>query len=137
MLQSLGLLALLSLTVTVRADCAADNCLRALRATQIPGRLQSAQAFCATYTTATYTGAVGIPTYAVNNCKGDVASRVSSACSCIAPATTTSASVTTTPTGTPTSLQACGKVSSSSAAQAATSTGMHFHLTLRAVDIAE
>ncbi|KAH8802632.1 peptidase s41 family protein [Xylogone sp. PMI_703] len=118
MLPSLSLLALASLTALANAECAADNCLRALRATQIPGRLASAQAFCATYTTATLTGEVGLPTYAVNNCKGgDVAARVSSACSCIAPATTSSAPATTT-TATST-LEACGKVSSSSAVQAA------------------
>ncbi|RFU35040.1 hypothetical protein B7463_g1302, partial [Scytalidium lignicola] len=121
MFSSMSLLALASLTALAKADCAADNCLRALRATQIPGRLQSAQAFCATYTTATSTGEAGLPTYVASNCNGNVASRVSSACSCIALATTTSISVTTT-TATPTTLEACGKISSLSVQAASTPT---------------
>jgi hypothetical protein len=104
----------------VAAECAADNCLRALRATQTPGRLSSAQAFCATFT-ATSVAATAIPTYAANNCKenqnGDLYFRVSSACSCIAPATT---SVPTTTTGAPTA--ACALVSSSWSVQKAAAT---------------
>lgn len=107
-----------------KPKCAADNCLRALRATQIPGRLQSAQAFCATFTT---TSSASIPTFAAEACKkaanGDLNARLSSACACIAP-TTTSATVTasTTKTGSPTytppsSLEPCGEVSTSWAAQ--------------------
>lgn len=105
----------------VAADCAADNCVRAFRATQTPGRLSSAQAFCATFT-ATSVAATAIPTYAANNCKenqnGDLYFRVSSACSCIAPATT---SVPTTTTGSPTA--ACALVSSSWSVQKAAATG--------------
>lgn len=100
----------------VAADCAADNCLRALRATGTPGRLSSAQAFCATFTAATTSVApTAVPTYAVDACKqnqnGDLNFRLSSACACIAPATTT------VPSG-PTAA-ACALVSSSWAAQKA------------------
>lgn len=96
------------------ADCAADNCLRAFRATQTPGRLQTAQAFCATYTaTSTSVAPTAIPTFVSNNCKpnqnGDMNFRISSACSCVAPATTSS--------GTPTGNTACAEVSKSWAAQ--------------------
>ncbi|KAB5576208.1 pyridine nucleotide-disulfide oxidoreductase family protein [Coniochaeta sp. 2T2.1] len=94
------------------ADCAADNCLRAFRATQTPGRLTSAQAFCATFT-ATSVASTAIPTYAVNNCKGDLYSRVSSACSCVAPVTTS----VPTPTA-----SACALVSSSWSVQKAAAT---------------
>lgn len=68
-------------------SCNADNCLRALRASS---RLEEARAFCGTFTTATVTATAGIPTFAAQACTGDVASRVSSACSCIAPSTTSS-----------------------------------------------
>jgi hypothetical protein len=67
--------------------CNADNCLRAFRATSVPGRLEAAQSFCANFTTQTITATAPIPTYAVAGCEGDVASRVSSACSCIATST--------------------------------------------------
>jgi hypothetical protein len=110
--------ALLGAADLVAADCAADNCLRAFRATQTPGRLSTAQAFCATFT-ATSVAATAIPTFVSNNCKenqnGDLYFRVSSACSCIAPATS---SVPTT-TGTPTQNTACAEVSASWAAQRA------------------
>ncbi|KAK2593876.1 hypothetical protein QQS21_008396 [Conoideocrella luteorostrata] len=104
--------------------CNADNCLRALRATQIPGRLESAKAFCATYTIATGTVApTAIPTYASDNCKdnlnGVMSLRISSACSCIAPATKTTTQTvtqTTTPTGTATA-HPCAEISASWAAQ--------------------
>lgn len=100
------------------ADCAADNCLRAFRATQTPGRLQTAQAFCATFT-ATSVAATAIPTWASNNCKenqnGDLNFRLSSACKCVAPATSAPAT-SATPTSNPT---ACAEVSASWAAQRA------------------
>ena len=73
------------------ASCNADNCLRGLRASN---RLTEAQAFCGTFTTAPVTATSAIPTFAVQACTGNVASRVSSACSCIA--TSTSAVPTTT-----------------------------------------
>ena len=105
----------------VAARCAADNCLRALRATQIPGRLESAQAFCSTFTSATV-AATSIPTFAADACKanqnGGMSSRLSSACSCIAPSTTGSATGTATaPTTTTASVAACARASSSWAEQ--------------------
>ncbi|KAH6665485.1 peptidase s41 family protein [Halenospora varia] len=105
---------------SIAADCAADNCLRALRATQTPGQLQAAQSFCATYTTQ-LVQATAIPSFAVDACKqnqnGNLAERLSSACACLPAATTTSAgngTATPTPTG-----GACALVSASSAAQRA------------------
>ncbi|MCJ1283062.1 hypothetical protein MMC26_002389 [Xylographa opegraphella] len=67
-----------------------DNCLRALRATQTPGRLSSAQAFCSSYTNG---AAVATPTYIPATCNP---SRISSACTCIA---TTSAPTPTMGSG--------------------------------------
>ncbi|POR32523.1 Uncharacterized protein TPAR_07296 [Tolypocladium paradoxum] len=108
---------------SVAARCAANNCLRAMRATQIPGRLESARAFCSTFTSATV-AATAIPTFAVDACKpnqnGDMTFRLSSACSCIAPTTTvpttTATGTTTVPTATA-SVAACARASSSWAEQ--------------------
>ena len=78
-----------------RAD-KTDNCLRPMRATQTPGRLAAAQAFCSFYTTNGAT--LPRPTYLPAEC---VASRISSACSCIAtsiPITSTSRSTGTSTT---------------------------------------
>lgn len=104
----------------VAARCAADNCLRAMRATQTPGRLESAQAFCSTFTSATV-AATAIPTFAADACKanqnGDLSSRLSSACSCIAPTTTAPATGTTTVPTTTASVAACARASSSWAEQ--------------------
>jgi hypothetical protein len=77
--------------------CNADNCLRALRATDVPGRLGAAQSFCATFTAQTVTATASIPTYAIEGCAGDVASRVSSACSCIATSTSPAPTATAGP----------------------------------------
>lgn len=92
----------------VAASCNPDNCLRALRATQTPGRLQSAQAFCATFTAAPV-APTNIPEYAASGCKanqnGDTNARLSSACACIAP-------TATAPAGEP-----CAQVSSLWASQ--------------------
>lgn len=71
------------LTAVSAQSCNADNCLRALRA---PERLSEARVFCGTYT---ITASATVPTYASSACTGDVASRVSSACSCIATPTST------------------------------------------------
>lgn len=94
-------------------DCDADNCLRALRATQTPGRLEAAQSFCATFTT-TSVAATAIPSYAAKACQsnqvGDESFRISSACTCIA---TSATSITATSTIT---AGACATVSSLSAA---------------------
>lgn len=124
--------ALLVGTCTATADhpsgCHADNCLRAFRATQIPGRLASAKAFCATYTAATDAGTAtaaptNIPSFAARNCRdspeGPMTLRISSACSCIAPVTTSTtpiAAPTITPTGTAT-RHPCARVSASWAEQ--------------------
>lgn len=102
-------------------DCNADNCLRALRATQTPGRLASAQSFCATFTAAS-SSATAIPTYAVDACKanqvGSQNFRISSACKCIA-APTSSVTASATATG-----GACATVSSLwSASKAAAPSG--------------
>lgn len=110
--------AILSLASVAAGACNADNCLRAFRATQIPGQLQSAQAFCGTFT-ATSVPATAIPSYAAANCQqnqnGPLSARISSACSCIA-ASTTSTSAITTPTA---SGNACAIVSQLSASQIA------------------
>ncbi|OAA67930.1 peptidase s41 family protein [Niveomyces insectorum RCEF 264] len=108
------------------SGCAADNCLRALRATQTPGRLEAALSFCATYTAAAAAAEAAeagvtvalsaVPTYAVAACTsnqvGPLSVRLVSACSCIAPL------VTTTP-----SLPSSSSSSSSSIAANNTSTG--------------
>ncbi|KAK2001902.1 hypothetical protein LX36DRAFT_733092 [Colletotrichum falcatum] len=81
-------LLLLSGASLAAAHCPEDSCLRALNATQIPGRLASAQAFCAIFTRAAAAADTSIPGYASEHCgggSGSVAeSRLSSACSCIA-----------------------------------------------------
>lgn len=71
--------------------CSSDNCLR-----QLLGKPAEAAAFCATYTTTSASSA--LPTL-VSNC-GGLASRVSSACSCLptASATSTSSAPSSTPT---------------------------------------
>jgi hypothetical protein len=116
----LFVLTTLILAAVVAGDCNADNCLRAFRATQTPGRLQAAQSFCATYTQQGVT-ATAIPSFVVDACKnnqnGPMSIRLSSACSCIATFTSTTASMTPSPTAT----GACAIVSSSSAAQIAAS----------------
>lgn len=98
--------------------CNADNCLRSMRATEISGRLETAQSFCATYTAASVTTAtVFIPPFASNACKDDrnrnLSDRLSSACSCIRPARTTPVTQATAST----SQEPCAEVSKSWAAQ--------------------
>ncbi|KAF6807039.1 peptidase s41 family protein [Colletotrichum sojae] len=118
-----ALLALAATPLASAADCNADNCLRALRATQTPGRLESARAFCATFTGAS-AAPTETPAFALDNCKpnqvGDASFRISSACSCIAaPSTTASATVTASASTTATAGAACSAVSASWAAQIA------------------
>jgi hypothetical protein len=88
--------ALLAFVGSAAAACNADNCLRALRATQIPGRLEAAQSFCSTFKT-TSVAAAAVPTYiakaCVSNQVGSPKFRISSACDCIV---TTSTSKTNT-----------------------------------------
>jgi hypothetical protein len=110
--------------MVVAGDCAADDCLRALQATQTPSGLQSAQSFCATFTRSSV-AATAIPSFASSGCTASqdapMLARISSACSCIA-ATTSSVQPLTSTTST---MGACALVSSSSSAQRALSpTGM-------------
>ncbi|KAK2034760.1 hypothetical protein LX32DRAFT_717660 [Colletotrichum zoysiae] len=102
-------LLLLSGASLAAAHCHEDNCLRALNATHTPGRLASARAFCTTFTLAPAATNTSVPDYASEHCGGAsgpvAASRLSSACSCIAPRATetsgTSRSVFVTVTSTP------------------------------------
>lgn len=68
---------------TYAKSCAADNCLRSMRATTIPGRLQAAQAFCGNFTKTFVEDVLVIPAFAQSACAGDVIARVSSGCSCL------------------------------------------------------
>jgi hypothetical protein len=72
-----------------RNQCAADNCLRALRASTIKGRLEESQAFCSTFTKTFVEDVTLVKPYAAAACTGDVVSRVSSACSCLPKPTST------------------------------------------------
>ncbi|KAK1593784.1 uncharacterized protein LY79DRAFT_513634 [Colletotrichum navitas] len=94
--MTVALLLLLSGVSLAAAHCAEDNCLRALNATQTPGRLASAQAFCATFTRPLAAANTSVPDYASENCSGAsgpvASSRLSSACSCIAPRVTEASS---------------------------------------------
>ncbi|KAH8847685.1 hypothetical protein MCOR27_002952 [Pyricularia oryzae] len=63
--------------------CNADNCLRAMRAESVQGRLEESQEFCAAYTANLVTEVSVLPEYATKACTGDAISRVSSACACI------------------------------------------------------
>ncbi|CZT10739.1 related to Extracellular metalloproteinase MEP [Rhynchosporium agropyri] len=63
--------------------CAADNCLRALRASTPAERLGESQAFCKDFTKTVITDVSVVKPYLTSNCAGNVVSRVSSACGCI------------------------------------------------------
>lgn len=69
------------------AKCSADNCMRALRAEHIPGRLQESKNFCGNFTIRQNDDEGLLPTYAAKACpsnhNGDPIERVSSACACI------------------------------------------------------
>ena len=70
--------------------CNADNCLRALRANTIPGRLEESQAFCASYTARKRTEVADVTkAYAKSACTADIGlvAQVSSACACLPTAT--------------------------------------------------
>lgn len=119
-------------------ECGADNCLRALRATNIPNRLQSAQAFCASYT-GTAQPRPTVPGYASEACPSQNGkasdARISSACGClpqptptVTPSKSSSAappSSTQAPTQTPVAA-ACAQVSSSYASQIKATPGGKF-----------
>lgn len=63
--------------------CSSDNCLRALRSSSKPGRLAESQEFCKGFTKTFVADVTLVKDYAVAACKGNVISRVSSACSCL------------------------------------------------------
>ncbi|EPE31268.1 hypothetical protein GLAREA_12571 [Glarea lozoyensis ATCC 20868] len=63
--------------------CNADNCLRAMRATSVPGRLAESQEFCGAFTKTFVADVSVLPSYAASACSGNVISRVSSACACL------------------------------------------------------
>ncbi|KAJ5050484.1 uncharacterized protein L3040_002365 [Drepanopeziza brunnea f. sp. 'multigermtubi'] len=105
-----------------KRGCNRDNCYR-----QMIQNAAQASTFCPTYTATPCAGAAALPTF-VSMCTGNVASRVSSACSCIVPATsassssistissstitgsaTASATPTPTPRATPTATATCRK----------------------------
>jgi choice-of-anchor B domain-containing protein len=69
--------------------CNADNCLRAMRASSVEGRLEESQEFCGDFLDGWNADVAAVPTYASSACGSNVISRVSSACSCIATATPT------------------------------------------------
>ncbi|KAH7322678.1 hypothetical protein B0I35DRAFT_350669 [Stachybotrys elegans] len=63
--------------------CSADNCLRAMRSTSVPGRLEESQEFCGEFTKTFVADVSVLPPYAASACSGNAISRVSSACSCL------------------------------------------------------
>ena len=72
-----------------KKTCNADNCLRAMRANSIKGRLEESQEFCGEWLDGWTSDEELIPSYAQDACPTNVVSRVSSACSCIPTATPT------------------------------------------------
>lgn len=67
--------------------CTADNCLRAMHAKTVKGRLQESQEFCCSFTEGFKADVKLVPTYAAEACGRNIISRVSSACSCLPTAT--------------------------------------------------
>jgi hypothetical protein len=63
--------------------CNADNCLRAMRASTIPGRLAESQKFCGEFTKTFVADVTLVKDYAAAACGTNIISRVSSACSCL------------------------------------------------------
>ncbi|KAK0388339.1 hypothetical protein NLU13_4584 [Sarocladium strictum] len=67
--------------------CNADNCLRALRANHIPGRLEQSTDFCGNFTVRLNDDEALLPAYAASGCAAnrgrEPVERVSSACACI------------------------------------------------------
>jgi len=74
--------------MTKRGDCKktcnSNDCLRAMRSTTIPGRLAESKEFCGNFTKTFVADVSVVKDYAAKACKGNVISRVSSACSCLA-----------------------------------------------------
>ena len=83
-LQRLFPLLITLLPTTLGAACNSDNCYNNLLH-------HTATDFCATYTTTTNTGSVGVPTYVPTSC---LASRLSSACTCLYPSATPAPALT-------------------------------------------
>jgi hypothetical protein len=63
-----------------KKDCSADNCLRSLRA---PKYLEASKEFCGEFTQTFVSDVSVTPKYAASACKGDVISKLSSACNCL------------------------------------------------------
>jgi choice-of-anchor B domain-containing protein len=67
--------------------CNADNCLRAMRASHVPGRLEESMEFCGNFTARQNDDEGMLPKYAADGCKvsgeREPVERVSSACACI------------------------------------------------------
>ncbi|CAH0050083.1 unnamed protein product [Clonostachys solani] len=68
-------------------SCNADNCLRAMRASSIEGRLGESQQFCSGFTQGFKADVSVVPKYASEACGDNVIARVSSACACLPAAT--------------------------------------------------
>lgn len=68
-------------------SCNADNCLRAMRASHIDGRLEESQEFCGGFLDGWEANVDVVPDYAQEMCGENTISRVSSACSCLPTAT--------------------------------------------------
>ncbi|KAK0614901.1 hypothetical protein B0T17DRAFT_498120 [Bombardia bombarda] len=66
-----------------KKTCNADNCLRAMRATTVAGRLEASQKFCGDFTKTFIADVAVVPEYAQAACPTNVISRVSSACACL------------------------------------------------------
>lgn len=69
--------------------CNADNCLRAMRASHINGRLEESQEFCGAFTDGWSADVEKVPGYGASACGENIISRVSSACSCLPTPTST------------------------------------------------
>ncbi|RBQ86437.1 hypothetical protein VDGD_08047 [Verticillium dahliae] len=82
--------------------CNADNCLRALRANSVAGRLEESQEFCAGFLDGWEADVKVVPSYASSACGQNVISRVSSACSCLPTPTGATTTVTSTAVATTT-----------------------------------
>jgi choice-of-anchor B domain-containing protein len=85
-------------------SCSADNCMRAMRASHIPDRLEESIEFCGNFTRRLESDVELVPAYAANACGGDTVSRVSSACGCIPPTVVPQLPRTTTRPAVPTAL---------------------------------
>ena len=82
--------------------CNADNCLRAMRANSVTGRLEESQEFCGGFLDEATADVEVIPDYAAKACGVNIISRVSSACSCIPTPTGVPTTSSTVPEPTPT-----------------------------------